>query len=201
MLGIKHLHHCLDGKYFIFLADLSLLKGFFHGKKAGWPVHPEKEIVCMVTDNVDILPPPITGTAEMESLKKDRESPSPAQGRGSLDTTHALCTVNTVLHSETNNYIKCIECFLFKIFSKVMRMWEVHQPGFLQGTLSSCPSPASLACSTCRVDLLWFKNVGHTHPQNKDARGDLSGLHCYLRESKTVAATQKQPLGIVEVDK
>lgn len=35
------LHHCLDGKYFIFLADHNLLKEFFHRKKAGWLVHPK----------------------------------------------------------------------------------------------------------------------------------------------------------------
>lgn len=47
VLGIKHLHHCLDGKYFIFLADHSLLKVFFHGNKGGLTNAPG-QMLCWV---------------------------------------------------------------------------------------------------------------------------------------------------------
>lgn len=59
-------------------------------------MHPKKEIVCKVKDNVDILPPPTTGIAEMES-SKERGDFLPQYRNGSLDTTHVLCTVHTVL--------------------------------------------------------------------------------------------------------
>ena len=129
VLGIKHLHNCLDGKYFILLADHRLLKGFFHGNEDGLTNAPGQllcrvlsfcmyEIVCKVKANVDVLP---LATAEIESLKKERTSPPPAKGRGSLDTTCAVCTIHAIVHSEAKNYIKCTGHFLPKIFVEVMR--------------------------------------------------------------------------------
>lgn len=100
---------------------------------------------------------------------------------GSLDTTHVLCTVHIVSHSETKNYIKCIEYFLSKIFSKAMRAWEIHQGDFLQGTFSFCSSPASLVCSRDVGLVSWDLKIcimGHIHLQSKDVHGDLSGLPC-----------------------
>lgn len=178
MLGIKHLHLCLDGKYFIFLTDHSLLKGSFHGKKAGWPVHPKKEIVCKVKADVDILPLPTT--AEMESLQKERTSATPAQERGNLDTSHALCTVHTVLHSETKNWIKYIEYFCLKYFQS---WWGPEKSiSIVSCKELSSPVPPQHHWDAQHVGLIsWDLKicaVGHTHPQNKDVHGDLSGLHC-----------------------
>lgn len=70
--------------------------------------------------NVDILPLAVAGTAEIESLKKERTSP-PAKSRGSLNATHAVCTIHAIVDSEAKNDIKCTGHFLPKIFVEVMR--------------------------------------------------------------------------------
>lgn len=107
--------------------------------------------------NVDVLPLAMAGTAEVESLKKDRTYPCPVKGRGNLDATHPVCTMHTVVHSEAKNYIKCARHFLPKI------SMEVKTTG-----MSVVTSATSMAVP---------------------------------RKSKPAVATQKQTLGIVEVEK
>lgn len=180
MLWIKHLHHSLDGKYFIFLAYHILLKGFFLGKKAGWPVHPKNEIVCKVKDNVDILPPAATGIAE--SLQKERESPSAVQEW----TQHLFCAQCTLFYTQEPRIISnALSLFCLKYFQ---RWWGPEKSIRVAPCKEFSPSAPPQHCCYARgmrdqglisCDLKIFI-VGHTHPQNKAVHRELSGLHCHV---------------------
>lgn len=115
---------------------------------------------------------------------------------GSVDATQAVCTIHTIVHSEAKNYIKCTGHFLSKIFVEVMGTWEVHQHGFLQGAVSSCPSPGSLGCSACRIDLSWFKNSYYGTYTSKTAGMSMVTSATSMaipRKSKPAVATETTP--------